>query len=104
MAEITSEARFQALKWKRGQGYYNANLHEQPYSWGDFSHGLQEFELSIRKRRYEAYIMSWILFHEEEPKAARLSERHGETILARVREMVAGETERRKDMRGAKAK
>lgn len=104
MADITSEARFCALKWERGQGYYNANLHEQPYSWGDFSHGLREFELSIRKRRYEAYVMSWILFHEEEPLAARLDEKHGETILQRVREKIAAEVERRVDMRGAKNK
>ncbi len=101
MAEITSEARFQALKWERGQGYYNANLHEQPFTWEEFLWNMGNLEMRMCKRRYEAYIMSWILFHEKEPKATRLSGRHGEKILARVREMVAGELERRKDMRGA---
>ena len=104
MADITSEARFQALKWERGQGYYNAHRHEQPFSWDAFSFGLGEFELSIRKRRYEAYIMSWIMFHDEEPLAERLDERHGETILQRVRKNIERELERRKDMRGAKRK
>ena len=97
MPDVLPEEQFQTLKWQRGQGYYNAHKHHTIYPWWVFREKMKQELLPIVKRRYEAYVMSWILFHEEAPAPGELSDKYGERILAKVLEMVDRERERLKE-------
>lgn len=104
MGDVVSEARVAVLRWKRGTGYYGAHKHDTPYSWEDFRHNMSDTLLPIAKRRYEAYVLSWLLSHDGELDPIRLDKAHGVTILARVKMAVAHEVEYRKTWERKKVK
>ncbi len=53
------------MKWTRGHGYYNSHDHKVPLKWEEFKP--TGCDKTIRKHRYLAYLISWLLKHGPTP-------------------------------------
>jgi hypothetical protein len=102
MAELTTEARFLTLQWKRGTGYWGAHKHPVVYPWKVFRLHFKHDLLEVVKARYVAYLVSWSLHHAVELEPEMISEKAGEEILAHVHDKILEETSRLKGLMQAK--